>query len=910
MRVILAEKPDMGLNIATAIGISKRDKGYITLKSGDIVTWAIGHLIQQKQPDTYPGYEEWTIENLPFVPEPIQMEEDPAKKDQLKVVKSLLQKSDSCVIATDPEREGEHIARTILEYVGYRGQLKRLWINDLTPETILQGFQNLKDASEYDNLAAAAKVRAAADYWMGITATRFFTVLAQTVLHESAVLSVGRVQTPTLRLVYDREQEIENFVPKPFYTVSADFKADQDTYRGQWFKEDPIEGKTYRLDSLEAAKAIQEKVKGHEGKIISYRSKEARRQAPSLLDGAALQTAARKLLGFDIQKSTKLLQSVYDKHYCSYPRTKSQHLSDNAADQLADNLNKLRLDSKYANLFPETIVSLKGNKRFVNNEKAAEHHAIVPTGRNPEKYIMDEKLKLSPDEEKLYKLILQHTLAAFHPEGMDQETEVVTTAAGELFYSKGVFTLKSGWRTIALTSSKEEESESESTPEKAVSKMKIPALQEGQKVETTGVDQLVGSTSKPRRLHDTDLVNMMQYAGNSIDQDEVDNEVFQQLKEKGIGTPATRVETIQKLIQEQFIRVDKSLIYLTDKGRHFMSMVYDHPLASIELTGEFEKKLQLVASGEIRPEDLQEEFKVFTYDILSLQGGLTQKMLAMKKDKPLFDTRVTLGECPSCGKTIIEGKKGFGCSGWKEGCTFTIWKTFRNAKITTKQATDLLAGKEILLKNILPSAEGKKPYDLLLKLNGDKLESRFPTVDDKSIGSCPLCQKPVISYGTYYACTGRQDGCPVSISQEFRKVKLPERAVKALLAGKEVLLKDLAKANGEGTYSIYIFLKDGKISSRFPETEDLSLGSCPRCQKSVLETKWNYSCSNRAGGCTFKLQKEFLGVEVKAAQIKKLLKRGYTDKLTGLKGGKNGTFDTSLGYDAENNRYSFVKTKS
>ncbi|MGM1023204.1 MAG: DNA topoisomerase [Bacillota bacterium] len=909
MRVILAEKPDMGLNIATALGISKRDKGYITLRSGDVVTWAIGHLIKPKQPDTYPGYEEWTIENLPFIPEPI-MEEDPAKKDQLKVVKSLLQKSDSCVIATDPEREGEHIARTILEYLGYRGQLKRLWINDLTPETILLGFQTLKDASEYDNLAAAAKVRAAADFWMGITATRFFTVLAKTVLHESAVLSAGRVQTPTLRLIYDREREIENFVPKPFYTVSADFKAVQDTYRGQWFKEDPIEGKTYRLDTLEAAKAIQEKVKGHEGKVISYRSKEARRQAPSLFDVAALQTAARKLLGFDIQKSTKLLQAVYDKHYCSYPRTKSQHLSDNAADQLADNLNKIRLDSKYANLFPETIVSLKGNKRFVNNEKAAEHHAIVPTGRNPEKYLTDEKLKLSPDEEKLYKLILQHTLAAFHPEGIDQETEVVTTAAGELFYSKSVFTLKSGWRIIALTPSKEEEVGSESTPNKAISKMKIPALQEGQEVETTGVDQQVGSTSKPRRMHDTDLVNMMQYAGNSIDHDDVDNEVLQQLKEKGIGTPATRVETIQKLIQEQFIRVDKSLIYLTDKGRHFMSMVYDHPLASIELTGEFEQKLERVASGEVSAADLQNEFKAFTRDILLLQESLTQKMLSLKQDKPLFDTRVTIGACPCCGKPIIEGSKGYGCSGWKEGCKFTIWKTYRKAKVTTKQATDLLLGKEILLKNVPPSTEGKQPYDLILKLNGETLENRFPSTEDKTIGTCPLCRKPVITYGTHYACIGRQDGCSLSIPKEYRKAKLPERAIIALLDGKEVLLKDLAKTNGEGTYSIYIFLKDGRIDSRFPEAEDLSLGKCPRCQKAVLENKWNYSCSNRAGGCTFKLQKEFLGVDVPAAQIKKLLKRGYTDKLTGLKGGKSGSFDTALGYDAENNRYGFVKTKS
>ncbi|MFB5678763.1 type IA DNA topoisomerase [Paenibacillus terreus] len=901
MNVILAEKPSMGGDIASALGIAKREKGYITLQSGDVVTWAIGHIIQQKTPDTYPGYKEWNLENLPFVPDPILMEEDPDKKDQLRVIAGLLKRADCCIIATDPGREGEHIARTILEHVGFRGELKRLWIDDLTPETIKEGFRKLRTASDFDNLAAAAKVRAAADFWMGITATRFFTVLAREVLQEDTRLSAGRVQTPTLRIVYDRERDIENFVPTPFFTLYADFSTGQESYRGQWFKEEPGEGKVYRFDTEQEAKAMLAKIDGQTAEVVSYRSKEVRRQAPLLFDKVALQSAARKLLGFDIHKTTKLLQAVYDKKYCSYPRGSSQHLSENAADQLADNLSKLRKTSQYKELFPETIESLKGNKRFVNNAKAAEHHAIIPTGRDPQQFKEDEKNRLSPDEEKIYKLILQHTLAAFHPEGIDQETEVITRSGGELFASKGVFTLKRGWRDIAAVKDDED-----ADPDELSSKQRIPDLKDGQAVQLQQSGLHTGQTSKPKRLTDTDLLNLMKYAGRLLKEDDLEDEILQQIKEKGIGTPATRDEIISKLTKDEYIRIEKSAVYLTDKGRHFMELVYDHPLSSIELTGEFEQKLEQVAAGSLQAEVVQEEFKAFTYAILEMKEKLQDQMQRKLQGKPLFDNRVALGNCPICGKAVIEGKKGYGCSGWKEGCTFTIWKSFRKTTIRAKQASDLLAGKEILLKDI-PAAKEGKTYELLVKLDGADLSTSFPTIEDKSIGSCPLCKKPVIPGANSYGCIGWKEGCQFRLPKEFRKQKLPERAVKTLLAGNEVLLKDVPKSSGEGVYSIYIFLRDGKLDSRFPEADDLSLGKCPRCQKPIVETQWNYSCSNRKEGCSFKLQKEFLGVKVTAAQIKKLLKRGHTDELVGFKGGKNGSFNTALGYDMEANRFSFVK---
>lgn len=224
---------------------------------------------------------------------------------------------------------------------------------------------------------------------------------------------------------------IENYSPKPFYQLAVELDSGAGMYRSQWFKLDPDGPKVSRFETSEEARALQDKIENQQATVIFYEAKEARRHAPNLFDKVALQTAARKQLGLDFVKSTKLLQAVYDKKYCSYPRTSSQHLSDNAADQLADNLIKLNEKSRYKHLFPESIESLKGNKRFVDNSKATEHHAIIPTGRNPEDYKNDEKYSLQPDEEKLYELILRHTLAAFHPLGMDRETEVITEISGE-----------------------------------------------------------------------------------------------------------------------------------------------------------------------------------------------------------------------------------------------------------------------------------------------------------------------------------------------------------------------------------------------------------------------------------------------------------------------------------------------
>ncbi|PAD73070.1 DNA topoisomerase [Paenibacillus campinasensis] len=790
MRVILAEKPDMGRNIAEALGVAKKERHYITLQSGDVVTWAIGHLIQQQLPDKYPEYKEWKLENLPFVPYPLQLEVDPSKEEQMKVIGDLLSRSTGCVIATDPGREGEHIARTILEYLGYKGQLQRLWIHDLTPETIRTGFGELRPASEYDNLAAAAKIRSAVDFWVGITATRLFSITAKEVAKENVKLSAGRVQTPTLRMVYDREMAIQNFKPETFFVLKAHFQTEQGSYAGQWFKETQ-DGIVYRFKTKQDAEDILKKVTGKKGQVLHYVSKDVKRAAPMFFDGTALRVAARKELGFDIQKTTKLLQKIYDKKYVTYPRTSSRHLSTNAAHQLVERLKKLQLKTKYGHFFPEEIASLVGKKRFVDDAKATEHHAVVPTERNPDDYKNDPAYQLSPDEEKLYELILKHTLAAFHPEGLDRETEVITEVAGERFLSKSLFVLSPGWREFYNPKDDEKPDDEDRSP--------IPELHEGLSASLAKGELATGKTSKPKRLSDTDLENLMKYAGRHVDEEQVDADVLQQLKEKGIGTPATRVAIIEKLMRDEYIEVKKNLVYLTAKGQNFLELVYEHPIASVELTGEFEQKLEEVADGRRDPEALLLEFRDFTYEILKYKDQLQSKIAELLGNKALFVHQNEVGSCPLCSKPIVEREKSYSCTGWKEGCSFSIWKIYRQVSISSTQAKHLLAGKEVLLKGI-PKKDNDGTYDLFIFLKGSSIEVRFPTSEDFSLGACPRCKQPVLENQYNYRCSQWKAGCTFKLSKDFLGQSIKTSQMKKLLkSGKTDPIEGLSGKKGPFT---------------------------------------------------------------------------------------------------------------
>lgn len=790
MRVILAEKPDMGRKIAEALGEKKKGKGYIELQNGDVVTWAIGHLIRLKTPDAQDEkYKKWSLETLPLTFRP-DLEVDPNKQEQFEVIRRLLEKAEACIIATDPGREGELIGRWILEVAKYQGRVLRLWIDDLTPATIQEGFHRLKDGAETFLLGEAAKVRAYADYWVGMTATRFFTLLARDVTKENTLLSAGRVQTPTLRIVYDREQAIENFQPEPFFTLAATFAAPVGTYTGQWFRKTGDETLS-RFSRKEEAEAVQKKIKGKPGTVVEYSVKEIKRAAPQLLDSTAIKVAARKMLGFSAAKTDQVLQSLYDQGFCTYPRTASRHLSENAARQLTENLRKLREKSPYRTLFPERIDNLE-NRRFVDDQKAKEHHAIVPTGLQP--------ANLNADEEKLYELILRHTLAAYHPEGVDREISVITRVENETFQTRAVQTLVPGWRSVLKPDPEEE----------PVTPVDVPPLQEQQTVTTTGAKISEGKTTPPKRLADSDLIKAMETAGRLVE-DEAEDDVLQILKEKGIGTPATRTAIVQELAERQFIEIKKNLVYLTEKGRRFMELVYDHPISSIELTGEFEKKLNDVAEGRYPVEAAAEDFRRLAASILDFKDAFIEKLQARAgSGAPVFQTAETIGNCPLCGKPVLERKEIYSCSGFREGCKVVIPKTFLKQSISPKTAKSLLEGKEVLLQNI-PGQYG--PYSLFIQLKNGKLETRKPDAEDRSLGACPHCGKPVVEQKTFYGCTGYKEGCRFTLPKEFLGKALSAAQVKKLLkTGKTDVIKGLKGKKGEFDAALGYSVEERKIT--------------------------------------------------------------------------------------------------
>lgn len=896
-RVIIAEKPDMGENIAMALGVKSKERGYIVLQNGDVVTWGIGHLIRLKTPDAYEKYKEWTWEALPVIPEQMLTEVDPKKLDQFKTVKRLLDQSRECILATDPDREGEYIGRLILNQCGYRKKWKRLWIHDLTEPTIRNGMANLRDGDEFTLLGDAAETRSHADYWLGFTASRFFSLLGREVTGGQANLSAGRVQTPTLRLVYDREMQMENFEPTPFFQLIASIQTAKGIYKGLWFRVDS-EGKINRFETQAEADEMKKKIFGQNGSVEGYNIKEVKRHAPQLLNSSALKTEARKQLGFSTVKTTNALQALYDKGYVSYPRSDSRHLSQNKADELAQHLQALREKSEYVQLFPETLQPLKA-KRFVDDKKAAVHHAIVPTDKNPALYGKDSKDHLSADEAKLYELILRHTLAAHHPEGTDRETEVITKIVDELFYSRSTEVISKGWRSLLKADS--EEDENEGTDQGDVLG-RIPELEQGLSVTAAGAELTKGKTSKPKRLNDDELEKLMENAGRFVDEN-LEEEVLEAIKERGIGTPATRTNIVQKLVAQEYIQIDKNLVYLTPKGRAFMEMVYESPIASIELTGEFEKKLGEVEKGMKTADSLLEEFKKFTYEILESKESLRKRIQGLSQNIHAFQNVQEVGSCPKCGGTVIEHKKVYSCTNKGDECDFVLWKDFRGVTIKPKQAGQLLEGKELLLKNV-PAKEDKPSYDVFLKLVDGKIDTRFPTAEDKSLGKCPSCGKPVVEGQKGYGCSGWREGCKFVIWKSFRHIEIPPNIAKSLLAGKEVLLKDIP--GKEKTYDLVLKIKNGQLDTRFPSAADVSLGSCPRCKKPVVEFEKSFGCSAWKEGCTFRLPKVFLSMDIPAPQIKKLLKSGKTDLLKGFVG-KKGSFDSALGYDQEANRYSFLK---
>ncbi len=696
MKLVVAEKPSVARDLANALGRHRREKGALA-GEGWSVTWAIGHLAELAPPDAYgEEYKKWRLESLPILPERFKTRINAKTRDQFAVVKRLLRDASvtEVVNACDAGREGELIFSYLYQLSGCKKPVLRLWISSLTLEAIREGFASLRDGRNMKPLEDAARSRGEADWIVGMNATRAYSVRFG---RPGNVLSVGRVQTPTLKLLVDREREIEDFKPEKFYTVYARFKREDSHYDGVWFN-----AKQNRLKEREAAEAIAGKVRGGTGVVQKAERKTATERPPLLYDLTELQRNANARFGFTAERTLRAAQALYEERkLITYPRTSSRYLSKDMAGGLKKRIEAAGALPALSPFATELLAlpKLPVNGRIVDDTKVTDHHAIVPTNK---------KLsgELPPDEAKVYDLVARRFLAVFFPAARFENTSVVTAANGETFLSRGRVVLEAGWRRLypdGVGGKKEKEPPV------------LPPVEVGQEWAVAKVAVKEGETKPPPRYSESSLLGAMETAGKFVE----DEELRQAMKDSGLGTPATRAATIERLIKVGYLVREKKALVPTEKGRALIRLVGESPLASPDLTARWEERLAKMEKGAESRTGFMTDINSFATTLVEeVRGKEGKKVAAPVKSGGNGKSNAPLGACPKCGSPVVETKKSYGCSNWKSGCKFAIWKTISGKRISEAQARQLLTkGRTGQLKGF--KSKAGKPYSAALVLDGE-----------------------------------------------------------------------------------------------------------------------------------------------------------------------------------------------
>lgn len=626
--LVLAEKPSVGRELARVLNCNKKGNGYIE-GNKYVVTWALGHLVTLAGPEAYGDkYKAWRIEDLPMLPKKMDLIVIKNTGKQFKSVKGLMNRKDidELVIATDAGREGELVARWIIEKVGFRKPIKRLWISSQTDKAIKDGFNNLKPGRMYDALYKSAVCRAEADWLIGLNVTRALTC------KYNAQLSAGRVQTPTLAMIVQREEEIKNFVPKNYYTLTGEAK----NIKLQWHNSKTGEVRTF--DKKEGEK-IAAKVKGSIGEITDVNKTYKKKYSPLLYDLTELQRDANKIYGYSAKKTLSLMQRLYENHkLLTYPRTDSRYLTTDIVATLPERVKRAAV-GKYSKI-GVTILRGKivGNKNFVNNSKVSDHHAIIPTEQ-----IVDLS-ELNNEERKIYDLVIKRFLSVLYPPFEYEQTIVKVNVSGETFMAKGKIVKHKGWKAIYEGDLEENENTHDEIREQS-----LPELSKGEKIKILQVTLNKGETKPKARFNEGTLLSAMENPQKYMNTN--NKELAKTLGETGgLGTVATRADIIEKLFNTFYIEKKGKEIYPTSKGKQLIELV-PSDLKSPVLTAKWEQKL-----GEISQEKSND--KSFIMDMKKYASKLVSNVVS-STEKFKHDN-VTRVKCPNCGKYLLEvnGKRG------------------------------------------------------------------------------------------------------------------------------------------------------------------------------------------------------------------------------------------------------------
>ena len=643
MIVCVAEKPSVGEYIAKVLGANQRKNGYFE-GNGYQVTWTFGHLCALYDPQEYTEqWKAWSLSSLPMIPSrfSIKVHGDEGVHKQFNIIKSLIEQADEVINCGDAGQEGELIQRWVYQKAGCKCPVKRLWVSSLTEEAIREGFQTLKSQDNYQHLYEAGLMRAIGDWLLGMNATRAYTIrYARGTGKERQVLSVGRVQTPTLALVVKRQAEIENFVPRTYWELKTN-------YRDTLFNAQiPVEEGEYAITSEEQGQALVDSIKDLPLTVTSVEKKKGLEYAPKLYDLTSLQVDCNKKYSFSAEQTLQLIQSLYEKRVTTYPRVDTTYLSDDIYPKVPATLAGIK--DYYPSVTPLIGAKLPKSKKVFDNKKVTDHHAIIPTGMRPE--------GLTADEKKVYDLVALHFIAAFYPECEVSNTTVLAKAGEIDFKVTGREVLKPGWRVVFENDSQNtpntqntpnspNDPDDESSPETRT----LPAFTEG---ESGSHEPLLKekTTTPPKYYTEATLLRAMETAGKTVE----DDELRDAMKENGIGRPSTRAAIIEKLYQRKYIVKQGKSIRATETGINLIHTIISPLLKSAELTGLWEKKLREIERGEYTAQQFLDELKEMT-------SGVVRDVKTNKAGML----------CPVCRQgLIIRGNTRYGCSRWREGCTY------------------------------------------------------------------------------------------------------------------------------------------------------------------------------------------------------------------------------------------------
>ncbi|MCL8006091.1 DNA topoisomerase 3 [Gelidibacter japonicus] len=761
MIVCIAEKPSVAREIAAILGANNKHDGYYE-GNGYAVTYTFGHLCTLMEPNDYkPHWKSWDLNNLPMLPEKFKTKvvSNSGIQKQFKIVKKLFDRAEMVINCGDAGQEGELIQRWVLDQANYKGKVQRLWISSLTAEAIKEGFENLKPSEQYDNLFYAGFSRAIGDWLLGMNATRLYTLKHG---GYKQVLSVGRVQTPTLAMVVNRFKEIENFVPQPYWEL-------QTLYRDTLFSYE--EG---RFTKMEDGELLANKVKEHEFEIVSVTKKKGKDYAPKLFDLTGLQVYCNNKFGFSADETLKIVQKLYEQKVVTYPRVDTTFLPNDVYPKVPGILQNLK---KYVQLTAPLLgKKIKKSPKVFNDKKVTDHHAIIPTG---------VETQLQYNQQQVYDIITRRFIAVFYDDCMVSNTTVIGKAADVNFKATGKEILSKGWRVVLESAEKEQKASD-----------LLPAFVKGEK----GPHEpsfLEKQTKPPNQFTEASLLRAMETAGKQVD----DDEMRELMKENGIGRPSTRANIIETLFKRKYIERNKKQVLPTQIGIQLIDTIQNELLKSAELTGMWEKQLKDIEKGTYSAAQFIANMKkmvdALVYEVRSeAQRANISHIKTVQKSEIKKEIKKKAGiiseTCPKCKSGhIIKGKSAFGCSDYKNGCRFVLPFKFKDKKISEKQYIRLLQkGSTVNLKGFkteVGEIEGLIRFDDQFKLILEP--KKAIKKENPDVLTCPKCKKGTVIKGkTAYGCSRYKEGCTFRFSfddvrQKAAGKKMSKELVYSILNG-------------------------------------------------------------------------------------------------------------------------------